>query len=448
MSSRFEKLAQEVVRKARRRGATEAEVFLEWGRHADVKVRDGEVEELSQATAKGLGLRVLRGKRLGFAWTSDFEKTSLDAFVDKAIALADASAPNAHAGLPSRSEQGRWPTVEGLYDPAIAELAADWKLKTALELERVVRSEQRVKTVESVGAGEAVNEVYLASSTGAHGTYQATSAYLYACPVASDGDQLQTAAWYDAKRRFADLDGAEAVGREAARRSVALLGAKKVQSCRVPVVFDPTVAAGFFGAIAGALNGDAVRKRATFLAGKLGQAVAPKSVTLVDDGLRPSGLRSAPFDGEGVAAQRTQLISQGTIAAYLYDATTARKVKGASTGNAVRGYRSLPSIGSTNLYLEAGTQSREELLRGVADGFYVTSMLGSGANLVTGEYSRGANGLWIQNGELTYPVHEVTVAGNLLDMLANIDAIADDLDFRGSVAAPTIRFKQLTVSGA
>jgi PmbA protein len=330
----------------------------------------------------------------------------------------------------------------------VASLAPDWKIKVSLEMEKVVRAfDPRIKTIDSVGAGETVTEVFLASSTGVHGSYQGTAVYLYASPVATDGAQLQTASWYDYRRFLDELAAPEAVATEAARRALRLLGARKVPSCKVPVVFEPTMAASFISTIAAACNGDAVYRKSSFLAGSLGRRVAPGHVTIVDDGLLPRGLATGPFDGEGVATRRTALVRAGVLEAFLYDAFTARKARRRTTGNASRSYRSLPGIGTHNLYLEAGTSDPAQLVKDIPSGFYVTSMLGHGANLVTGEYSRGANGLWIENGELTRPVQEVTVAGSLTDMLASLDAVGTDLTFFGSTGAPTIRFSELTVSG-
>jgi PmbA protein len=447
--SRYEALAKKLVQKALKRGAKQAEAFLQVGRQADVRVRDGEIEDLTQAASKGAGLRVFVRNRLGFAWTSDFEPSTLDAFVDRAIALAEASAPNPLNGLPDARDLGRFPDVGSLYDPEVASLPPDWKIQASVEMEKIVRAyDPRIKTIDSVGAGENVYEVYLASSAGVHGAYQGTSVYLYASPVAADGDQLQTSYCYDATRFFEDLKAPEAVAKLAAQRTVRLLGAKKVKSQKVPVILDPTMAAGFVSSIADAAGGDAVYKKASFLAPRLGERIGPASLTIVDDGLRPRGLGTSPFDGEGVPTRRTAIVEGGVLRHFLYDAFTARKAKTRTTGNASRGYRSLPGIGTNNLYLEPGAKTPEQIIAEVPNGLYVTAMLGHGANTVTGEYSRGANGLWIENGELTRPVQEITVAGNLVDMLLQLDAVGSDLTFHGSTGAPTIRFKELTVSGA
>jgi PmbA protein len=447
-ATNYEALAKKIVQRALKRGAKQAEAFLQVGRSADVRVRDGEIEDLTQATSKGVGVRVFVKNRLGFVWTSDFDPAGLDTIIDRAIALAEMSAPNPLNGLPDAGTLGKIPDVGLLFDERVANLPPDWKIKASIEMEKVIKAyDPRITAMDSVGAGESVSEVYLASSAGMSGAYQGTSVYLYASPVASENGQLQTSYWYDAKRFFEDLADPESVAKKAAQRAVRLLGAKKVKSQKCPIVLDPTMAAGFVASIASATNGDAVFKKSSFLAAKLGKAIAPAHVTIVDDGLRERGLATSPFDGEGVPTRRTSLVEKGVLKAFLYDAFTARKAKTKSTGNASRGYQSLPSIGVNNLVLEPGTKSPEEIIKEIPNGFYVTAMLGHGANTVTGEYSRGANGLWIENGELTRPVQEVTVAGNLNDMLMQLDAIGNDLTFHGSTGASTIRFKELTVSG-
>jgi PmbA protein len=445
----YEQLAKKIVQRAKKKGAKQAEAYLEVGRQSSCRVRDGEIEDLTEATSKGVGLRVItKDHRLGFAYTSDFEPASLDRFVDRALQLAETSAPNKLNGLPAAKELGKPAETGELYDTAVANLAGDWKIKSALEMEKAGKAvDPRITTFASVGAGDYVSEVYVASSEGLTGGYAGTYVYLYASPVASENGQLQTSSWVDYKRFLGDLESPEQVGREAARRAVRMLGARSVKSQQVPVIFDPLMASSFVGNLSAAADGNAIYKNSSIFVGKLGKRLAPESVTVVDDGLLRRGLGTSPFDGEGVATRRTPILEKGVLRSYLYDSFTARKAKAKTTGNAARGYSSLPHIGTNNLYLEAGTRPPEELIREVKNGFYVTAMLGSGANPVTGEYSRGANGLWIENGELAYPVQEVTVAGNLLQMLQDLDAIGSDLQFRGSVGAPTIRFKQLTVSG-
>jgi PmbA protein len=445
----YEQLAKKLVQRARKKGAKQAEAFLEVGRTSNCRVREGEIEDLTQSTSKGVGLRVIVKDRLGFVYTSDFEPASLDSVVDRALQLAEAAAPDKHNALPGERDLGTFSDPGELFDPAVAGLAGDWKIHAALEMEKAGKAvDARVATFDSVGAGDHVAEVYVASSEGLSGGYSGTYVYLYAMPVASEGGQLQTSYWVDYKRFLADLESPERIGQEAARRAVRMLGARKVKTQQVPVIFDPLMAASFVANVAAAADGNAVYQKASILAARKGQRLAPESVTLVDDGLLRRGLGTSPFDGEGVATRRTPILDKGVLTGFLYDSATARKAKARTTGNASRGYNSLPSIGTNNLYLEPGTRTPEELIREVKSGFYVTAMLGSGADPVTGEYSRGANGLWIENGELAYPVQEVTVAGHLLQMLQDIDGIGNDLQFRGgSSGAPTLRFRQLTVSG-
>lgn len=444
----YQALAKKIVQKALKRGAKEAEAYIEVGRNADARVRDGEIEDLTQATSKGVGLRVFVKNRVGFVSSSDFSPAALDRIVERAIELAEVSAPNPFNGLPSKKTHGKPTDVGALFDEKVASLPADWKIKAALEMEKVIRSvDPRIKTVETCAAGESVSEVYFASSGGLQGSYAGTTVYLYAAPVASEGDQLQTAYWYDGRRFLEDLGTPESVGRRAAERSLRVLGAKKVKSQKCPVVFDPYMTAAFISNVAEAASGDDVFRKSSFLASQLGKRVAPAHVNLVDDGVFRRGINTAPFDGEGVPTRRTPIINAGVLEGFLYDEFTARKAKTRSTGSASRTYRNLPSIGTTNLMLEPGTRTPEEIIREIPNGLYVTSMLGHGANTVTGDYSRGANGLWIENGELTRPVQEITVGGNLNDMLRDMDAVGNDLTFHASTAAPTIRFRELTISG-
>lgn len=448
MQNNYQQLAKKLIHRAKKKGARQAEAYLEIGRQSSCRVRDGEIQDLTEATARGAGLRVIWKDRLGFAYTSDFDPASLESFVDRALQLAAAAAPNKLNGLPKRAELAGDSDVGPLFDPKVAALPAEWKIHTALELERTAKAvDPRIVALESVGAGEQVSEVVVASTEGFAGDYSGTHVFLYAAPVASDGSQLQTADWVDEKRFLDELEPAETVGRQAAIRAVRMLGARKVKSQKVPVVFDPTMAGSFVASIAAAANGDAAYKKSTFLRGCLGKRLGPREMTLVDDGRLPRGVGTSPFDGEGVSRRRTPIIENGVLRSFLYDSFTARKAKASSTGNAARSYNALPMIGITNLYLEPGQQSPEEIIRSVKNGFYVTAMLGVGADMVTGQYSRGANGLWIENGELTYPVQEVTVGGDMLQMLRDIDAIGSDLRFRGSVGAPTLRIRELTVAG-
>lgn len=445
-----DQFAKKVLERAKKLGATQAEVFLETSRQSSVRVREGEIQDLTQATSKGLGLRVIVGGRLGFAYTSDFDPARVDEFAQRALALAKAAAVDKRNVLPEAADlKPRVKKDLQLFDPAVADLSGEWKIKVSLEMEKAARAaDPRVTNFDSCGAGDYVSEVFIASTEGLEDRARGSYVYLYASPVASQDGQLQVGSWSDSKRFLADLETPEQVGRTAGQRAVRMLGARKAKTDRVPVIFDPQIASSFVGSLASAVNGDMIFKKASFLLDKLGKKIAPSNITVVDDGLLPRGLATGPFDGEGVPTRVTPIIEGGVLQSYLYDVYTARKAKARTTGNASRGYSSLPHIGVNNFYMKAGDRKPEDLIREVKRGFYVTNMLGRGANTITGEYSRGANGMWIEDGQLAYPVQECTVAGNMLEMLQAIDGVGDDLVFRGSISAPTLRFAELTVSGS
>jgi PmbA protein len=442
-------VAARLVELARKAGAGEAEAYAESSREASVRVRDGEVEELSQATSKGVGLRVIGKGRLGFAYGTDFSRDGLRRIAESAVALSRLSAKDESNALPRGAVLGFNPEGTGDYDPAIEQLDPAWKLAAAREAERAAKgADPRVRKFDSTGAGDYLAHAAVVSSRGAAGASRATYVSVDCSPVAEENGQLQTSSWSDTRRTLAALEQPEQIGRTAALRATRMLGARKAKTQRVPVVLDPRMAAGFIGGLAAAVNGNLVYKKSSFLGALKGERVAPETFTLVDDATLPRGLATRPLDGEGVASRRTVVIERGILREFLYDAWAARKAGARSTGSAQRGWGSLPAIGTSNFYLERGTTTPEEIVRGVKQGLYVTAMLGRGADVVTGDYSRGANGIWIENGELAWPVQEVTVSGSLLEMLRGVDAIGTDLEHRSSTAAPTIRFAELTVSGS
>jgi PmbA protein len=288
----------------------------------------------------------------------------------------------------------------------------------------------------------------LANSHGFVGEYSRSYCSVSAVPVAQDENgNMQRDYWYSVARTLKKLQAPEEVGRIAAERTVRRLGARKVKTARVPIVFDPQTARSLLDTIFNAVTGDAIYRHSSFLTDKLGEAIAGENITVVDDGTMVGGFGSSPFDGEGVPTQRTVVIERGVLKSYLLNTYAARKLGLKSTGNAARGLAGTPGIGAGNFFLEKGDKSPQQIVKGIKSGLYVTEFLGFGVNLVTGDYSRGASGLWIENGELAYPVEEITVAGNLKEMLRNITEIGDDLEFRGSIAAPTLRLDGMTVAG-
>ena len=309
-------------------------------------------------------------------------------------------------------------------------------------------ADPRITNSEGGSFDAATGHKVLVTSTGFAGTYRRSYCSVSAVPIAQEqGGGMQRDFWYSVSRTLSKLDTPEHVGKVAAQRTLRRLGARKVKTCKAPVIFDPQVARALLGEICDAVNGDSIYRGASFLAGKLNEKIAGANVNIVDDGTMPGGFGTAPFDGEGVRTRRTTVVEQGVLQSYLLNSYTARKLGMKTTGNASRGVTGNPGITSGNFFLQPGNRSPEEIVRDVPDGLYLTEFLGFGVNLVTGDFSRGASGLWIHQGELTHAVEEITVAGNLKEMLFNISEIGNDLEFRGSTACPTIRIDGLTIAG-
>lgn len=444
----YEELALQVVEKAQRAGADEADVYLAHGRESEVSTRMGEIEILKSAGSRGLGLRVFSGNRLGFAYTTDFTPESIDEFVRRTLALSRETTVDEFNGLP-KLDKGFTPPNLDLFDRQLVEVSTDWKIETAKKMEKVAMAyDKRITNSNGAGVYDGDGTTVLANSQGIVGSYSSTYCYLTCQPVAEDTEgKKQTNFWYTLKHFFDELEDPEEIATVAAQRCVRQLGAIKEKTRKCPVVFEPLVAGQIIGAVAGAVNGDSVFKRSTYLVDKLGEKVAADKVTIVDDAVMVRGLSSQPFDDEGVPTSKKPIIEKGVLRNYLYDTYTARKAGTKTTGNAQRGYTSIPGIGTYNLYLEAGDHSREEIIASVTDGFYVTQMMGFGLNMANGDYSRGASGLWIKDGQLAYPVNEMTVAGNMLDILQNIEMVGSDLEFRDGTNSPTIKIAEMTVSG-
>jgi len=440
-------IAQYTVEQALKAGADEADVYLEQGRESSVVVRMGELETLKQATSKGLGLRVFQGNRLGFAYTSDFDKGSLKAFAARTVEMAREISADSHNVLPETAVAATYPDLD-LYDPEIAAIPMDWKVNTARQMEKVgMAQDSRITNSGGSSVGEGDTEMVIANSRGVLHAYRSSSVGISCSLVAEQDGKKQSGGWWAGKRFLKELDDPEAVAKKAAERTVRMLGARQPETAVVPVVFDPLMAAGFIGIIFGALNGNSVMKRSTFMVDKLDQQIAPDFFTLMDDPLLKRGRGSQPVDDEGVPTSTKTVIDRGVLKMYFYDAYSAHKAGLQPSGNARRGYSSTPSVGSWNLYLKAGQHSPEEIIKSVDKGLYLTSTMGFGVNFASGDMSRGAAGFWIEGGKLAYPVEEATIAANLLDMLKNVTMIGNDLDFRSSTVAPTIKIEGITVSG-
>jgi PmbA protein len=451
--NQLEQIAKELVEAAVRTGATGAEVLAREGDEFSVVVRFGRIERLKEAASKSLSLRVFLGQRNASAFTSDFASESLAKLLQRALEMGRATSEDPATGLPEPELLGKYEGDLALYSDDVRQMTTEQRIDMARRAEAAaLEADPRITNSEgaSFEAGTAF-KVYV-NSLGFSGAYASSYCAVAVTPVAqtnggSEG-RLERDYWYSVSRRAATLDSPESVGRKAAERVLRRLGARKVSTRRVPVVFDPETAASLLGHVFDAVRGDAIYRNASFLAGKLGEKVAGGNVTVVDDGLRREGLGSRPFDDEGIPSCVTPVIAKGVLQNYLLNCYTARKLSLRTTGNAVRGLAGTPGVGPKNFYLEPGPHSPEEIIRSVQEGLYVTELIGFGVNTVTGDYSRGAAGIWIENGELSYPVSEITVAGNLSELFHHIAMVGSDLEFRGAIAAPTLLVEGLTIGGA
>jgi PmbA protein len=451
----LESLTADVVALAMKAGASDAEAVVREGDEFSVNVRMGEVETLKESGSRGLGLRVFRGTRSASTSTSDFTAEGIRQLVEGAMALAKVTEEDAFTGLPETAAFGSIPGDLHLYYDDVYSLAGPERIEWARRAESAaLAADPRITNSDGGSFDAATGRKVMANSRGFVGGYRTSYAGVSAAPLAMDANgQMQRDGWWSGARRLVDLDSPEAVGKEAARRALRRLGARKVPTQRVPIVFAPEVARSLIGSVFEAASGDSIWRHASFLAGRLGAQIASPTLTIVDDNamLLPTGaggFGSSPFDGEGLPSLRTVVVQNGVLQTYLLNTYSARKLGLKSTHNASRGLAGTPGIGCGNLFLQPGTVSPDQIIGDVAGGLYVTSLMGFGTNIVTGDYSRGATGLWIENGQLTHAVEEVTIAGNLGEMLMNVTAIGNDLVFRGSVASPTLRIDGMTIAGA
>ena len=432
---------------ARRRGATAADGFLVEERHFTASVRLGQVDTVTHSREQRLSLRVFAGRAAAAASTSDLSRESLERVVDEATALARATAGDPHAGLPDPATLiDHVPDLE-LADPDPNDLTPEAKIDVARRAEAAALGvDARITNSEGAECWDRRARYAYATSHGFARAYATSSFGLSVSPVAARNGEMQRDSWYTMARWRAALEEPESVGRTAAARALRRLGARRVKTREVPVVFDPETAASLVRSIAGAASGPSLYRRASFLLDRLGKKIAAPAVTIVDDARIPRALGSRPFDGEGLATRRTTVVGEGVLESYLLDTYSARKLGLASTHHATRDGSGV-GVGTSNLMLLPGTTPAADLVRSVRDGFYVTELIGSGVNGVTGDYSRGAVGLWIERGEPAYPVEEVTVAGNLLEMFAAIEAVGDDLVLRDRTASPTLLVGRMVVAG-
>ena len=442
--SSLTKIAERLVAAALRHGADAADAVAMRGISQSIDVRDGSVEESQRSEGDNVGLRAFVGRRQAVVSTNDLSGQGADAIAERVVAMARAAPEDRFAGLADPQSLARDLPDLDLLDAA---------LPTVRDLEELARAAERAATAVNgvtksggASASAGIGGMVLVTSGGFSGAYLGSRHGISIEAIAGEGTGMERDYDFSSARHGADLEAAEKIGRSAGERAVKRLNPRKVSTRRVPVVYDQRVASSLVGHLSSAINGSALARKTSFLQKDLGEQIFAGGVTIIDDPLRPRGLRSQPFDAEGVATSRRALVENGVLKSWILDCASARELGLATTGHAQRGVASVPSPGATNLHLEPGRASPQELIRDIEDGLYVTDLIGMGANIITGDYSRGAAGFWIERGELTYAVSEVTIAGHLRDIFRTLTP-ANDLTFRHGINAPTVRVEDLTVAG-
>ncbi|RTL48430.1 MAG: TldD/PmbA family protein [Bradyrhizobiaceae bacterium] len=437
-------LAQRLVDAAKRAGADAADAVAVRGVSQGVEVRDGKVEESERSEGDDVGLRVFVGKRQAVVSTNDVGGDNVAKLAERAVAMARVAPDDDYVGLADPSLLAKQFADLQLLDPVLPSVGE--LERRAQEAEAAGLSVNGVSKSGGASASAGIGGMVLVTSTGFHGAYLRSNQSISVMTIAGEGTGMERDYDFTSAIHAGDLMSPQSVGRSAGERTVARVNPRKVATCKVPVVFDPRVASSLVGHLVGAVNGASVARKSSFLKDKLGAQLFGSNIRIIDDPLRVRGLRSQTFDAEGVAVKKLAIIDDGVLTSWLLDCATARELGMVTTGNAHRGVSSSPSPGPYNLHLEAGSVTPAELMADIKEGFYITDLIGSGVNGVTGDYSRGAAGFWIENGERTYAVSEVTIAGHLFDIFKSMQP-ANDLTFKYGVNSPTVRVEGLTVAG-
>ena len=437
--------AERYVAECLKKGADGAEVYVESGRRLSVRVRNGEIETVQEAASRGAGFRVFVEGAMAFASSNDLSDKACREAIGRAVAFARITTPDPSNVLPDDKGVG---DPGPLYDPEIGRIPMDRKVDLAMKAEALAINDPRITLSGGAGYGEGEAEVALANSHGLLKSYRASSCSFSVSVVAAKDEERSSGGESCGRRFFADLMPAEDVAGRAARKAWEMLGAKPVKTQRATVIFSPDVAYALLGGILGAVNGERVLQKASFLAGRIDQRIGSGLLTLVDDGLRPKGPASAPFDGEGVPQQTRTIVEQGVLRGYMFNTIVAARAGVKSTGNASRGgFRSLPGIGPHNFFMAAGKSKPEDILKATKRGLLVREVTGYGINPVTGHFSGGAAGFWIENGRIAHPVRGLTIAAAAAAMLEGIDMVGDDLDLNRGLTAPTFRVAEMQIGG-
>jgi PmbA protein len=432
------KLAEDLVAFGRKKGATQIEVSVGEGSEFSLDVREGEVERLVEAGSKGIALRVFVDGKISRASSSDLSKDTLEKLVENSIERAKLSSQDPNAGLPENEPITVDVEKLKIWDPAIIDMQPEKKIAAAKEIEKICLGDKRVKKSYGSSFGTYIGETILVNSNGFSGSYKRTNCSSGIYLQAGEDPNLIDEGWYDSSRILADLEHPESIAKTAIHRVTRMIGSKKVETQNVPIVFEPDMSAGMIAFLFNCINGNSIYLKQSFLAGKLGEKIGADIVNVADDGLIPGAGGTKPFDAEGVPVRKTVVIENGVLKNYLTDTYAGRKLNMKSTGNA---------SGTNNLYLAPGKSTQEEIIKSVDKGLFLTGTIGFGLVAATGDISRGAFGIWIEKGELTYPVAEITISGNLAQLLQGIQMIGNDIKYKDSITAPTIKVAEMTVGG-
>jgi PmbA protein len=442
---KYTDLTEKLVKKCISLGADAAEVFLESNRNLSINVLKSEIETIEEASSQGIGFRVFVDGRMGFSHSNDLSAKSLEDIISRAIAFARLSTPDENNVL---TDDKGMTSIENLYDPVIATVPMDKKINMALELEKLALKDPGITKSSGAGYGEAESEVFIANSNGLVKSFKTSGCSIGVYVVAEKGEQKNTGEENCSRVFFSDLIPIEEIAGVASQKALRLLDPVMIKTQKAPVIFDPDVARSLLGGIISGINGERVLQGASFLKDSLNKQFASPLMTMIDDPTRAKSPGSAPFDGEGVPTMKNTLVENGVLKCFIYNTKAAKRAGVKSTGNASRGgFSTLPGIGTHNVYVMPGKQSRDEIIAATQKGLLLLEVTGYGIDPVSGNFSGGASGLWIDNGEIIHPVKGVTIAGRAFDILTNIDMMGNDLDMNRTNAAPTFRVSSMQIGG-
>ncbi len=443
----YRKISADILKKAKTKGADEAEVYVQLSEGVSIEIKDNEVDSFEGANEHGIGLRVFSDNRLGFSYTTDFDKRSLDKLIEEAIKGASNTYSDSFNGLPSLIGN-KYVNVK-TFDDKAASSSINEKIEKAKQLEGLAKGyDKRITKVRKASVDFSVSELFLFNSHKIDLRQKSTNCSASIMVVAEDKGEAQMA-WDYASHRFYENLNIEEVAKTAAKRAVDLLGAQKISSCKTPVILSNNVASEFLGVLRGSFSADSVLKNKSLLKDKKGEKLFSELINIIDDGLLDGMVGSSVFDGEGVPVQKKALVENGVVKGYLHNLYTAKRMKEAPTGNGMRGgFKGIPNVGITNLFIENGSKSLDELVSSIDEGIYITEAMGMHtANQISGDFSVGAVGFYIKGGKLSHPVREIAIAGNILELFIKVDAIGNDLRFYEKIGAPSLRIKELSISG-